>query len=432
MSEPRALLRALLDAALARVAGGAVVGAAISHEGGGLRLAGQPIAAGEGLRVLALGKAAVPMARALVDAAGDRVRAGLAVTKPGHGGPLEGIAVREAGHPVPDGRSEAAGAEVLAFAEASGPDDVLVVLLSGGASALVAAPLPGLTRDDLAATTAALLACGADIGELNTVRKHLTAVSGGRLARRSGAARVLVLALSDVAGDDPAVIGSGPCAPDPTRHADALAVLERHGVAGEVPGRVRAHLEAGAAGELEESAKPGDPAFARVVSRVLATNRDACQAAAAAARERGIAAEILEPELAGEARRVGERLAARARRSPGPERVWIAGGETTVTLRGDGRGGRSQELALAAALALEGDGRITLLAAGTDGSDGPTQAAGAFADGGSVARGRERGVEARDCLARNDSHGFFAREGGLLVTGPTGTNVRDLVLVHAA
>jgi glycerate-2-kinase len=381
--------------------------------------------------VVAAGKAAAAMAAALEQVAGDRIAGGVAVTKDGHGLPLERIALLEAAHPVPDARCERAAREVLAVARRAEPSSWLVVLLSGGASALLTAPLPGLAQEDLRRTTRALLLAGAPIRELNTVRKHLTAVSGGRLALATPAARVLVLALSDVLGDAEDVIGSGPCAADPTRFADAVDVLVGRGLLAQLPEAVRAQLEAGARGEREESPKPGAAAFARVEFHVLASNRDALAAACAEAAALGLESRIVSGALEGEARTAGTRLGALGRASaPRRPLVLALGGETTVTVRGAGSGGRCQELALAAALALEGASGVTLLAAGSDGSDGPTDAAGAFADGGSVARGRAAGRDAAADLAANDAYGFFAAEGGLLRTGPTRTNVLDLVLIH--
>jgi glycerate-2-kinase len=304
------------------------------------------------------------------------------------------------------------------------------VLLSGGASALLTRPLPGLALGDLAATTRALLACGAGIDELNTVRKHLVDLAGGRLARAAGAGRVELLAISDVHGDRLDLIGSGPCTPDPSTFADALAVIERRGLRGTLPPPVVTELEAGAHGERPESPKPGDPTFARVRSRILASNATALSAARSAAERCGLAPILATAALRGEARVVGRRLAALARATRRTRPLCLlAGGETTVTVRGAGRGGRCQELALAAALELAGESGVMLLAAGTDGSDGPTDAAGAFADGGSVARGAARNADARSALAGNDAHAFFAAEGSLLHTGPTDTNVNDLVLV---
>jgi hydroxypyruvate reductase len=428
----RALLEAILAAAIRETHAGERLRAALALEGDTLRLAGRALARDARLVVLAVGKAAGAMALALEDVAGERIAAGLAVTKAGHGTPLRRCALLEAGHPVPDARSAAAGREVLRLAEVARPDDVLVVLLSGGASSLLACPQPGLELEDLAATTALLLRAGAEIDELNAVRKHLTELSGGRLVARAGSRTVEVCVVSDVLGDRLDVIGSGPCAPDPTTFADALGVLGRRRVLARVPAAVRSHLEAGARGERSESPKPGDPVFAKVRTMLLAANRDALAAAAREAGARGLRAVVVSGSLRGEARDAGRRLAAlgRALRDVGPVCL-LAGGETTVTVRGPGRGGRSQELCLAAALALDGEPRVAMLAAGTDGSDGPTDAAGAFADGGSVARGARLGLDARACLARNDAHGFFAVEGGVLRTGPTGTNVLDLALVLA-
>jgi glycerate 2-kinase len=427
----RELLERCLRAALARVAAGPAIERALTFEGDSLAIAGRLIPTGARLFVLAAGKAAAPMAAAFEARAGARLAEGLCVTKDGHGAPLDRFRLLESAHPVPDARSEAAGAAALALARRAGPEDVFVVLLSGGASALLALPLGDVSLADLRHVTSALLEAGADIGELNTVRKHLTAVSGGRLARASRAGRLEVLALSDVPGDDPAIIASGPCAGDPSHDADALAVLRSRGLEGSAPAAVLAQLEAGVAGVHAESVKPGDPALGRVCFTLLGSNRDACEEACEEARRRGVAALPLSAALVGEARSAGRRLAWLARSlAPERETVLVAGGETTVTVSGAGRGGRNQELALAAALEIEGEDGLVLLAAGTDGTDGPTDAAGAFADGQTVARGSAAGLSARACLAANDSYGFFRAAGGHLRTGPTGTNVMDLVLVR--
>lgn len=427
----RAELEGIFRDALEVVDAEACVHAALEGEGAHLCVAGRPLAAGGRLVLLAAGKAAAAMARALEARAGSRLSAGLVVTKDGHGLPLERVALCEAGHPLPDARSERAGREALALVAGMRPQDVLCVLLSGGASSLLACPASGVTAAELAETTRLLLEAGADIIELNAVRKHLSALAGGLLARRAGAGRIEVLALSDVPGDRLDVIGSGPCVADPSTYAEALAVLERRGVRGAVPAGVRARLEAGAAGELEETPKPGEPGLERVHTTLVATNRAAVEGAARSARQRGLEVRVVSPPLTGEAREEAERLVKLAR-SLRPKRpaCLVAGGETTVTVRGPGRGGRNQELALAAAIALDGGAPLALLAAGTDGSDGPTDAAGAYADEGSAERGRRAGVDARSALSRNDSHAFFAAEGGLFVTGPTLTNVMDLALLR--
>jgi hydroxypyruvate reductase len=431
-SGARVRLTAIFRAALAAVDAETAVRRALHRDGAQLAIAGRAVAPNARLVVLAAGKAAAAMAAGVEAVAADRVAAGLAVTKDGHGRALARVAVRESSHPVPDARCEAAARELLAMASSAEPDDVLLVLLSGGASSLLACPQPGISLDEVATTTAALLAAGADIRELNTVRKHLVEVAGGRLARAAAARCIEVLILSDVLGDPLDVIASGPCTPDPSMFADALAVLAARALRERIPPRVLAHLEAGARGERAESPKPGDSGFARVHATIVASLGDALRAAGAAARAQQLHPIAVSAMLHGEARVAGRRLAALAR-SLAPVTVptcLLAGGETTVTVRGGGVGGRSQELALAAAIELAGCDDVVLLAAGTDGSDGPTDAAGAFADGGSVARAVSRGVNAARALADNDAYEFFAQEGGLLRTGPTGTNVMDLVLIE--
>ncbi len=427
-AERRAQLERIHAAALAAVAPDALLHDVLAHDADGLRIGAERFGSAARVGALAVGKAAAAMAAACEASLGDALGFGLAVTKDGHGLPLRRFELREAGHPLPDARSREAG---LALQErASQPVDVLLVLISGGASALCTCPLPGLTLEPVVATTRALLEGGASIEQFNTVRKHLLELTGGRLARAAAAPRVRGLVVSDVPGDRLDVIASGPLAPDPTSYADALdAAASGCGLDALAP-EVRVHLEAGARGERPESPKPGDPCFARVRQRVLAGNGTALAAAASAARDEGFEVEVVDRELAGEAREAGQRLARRALAARGAApRLWLAGGETTVRVRGGGNGGRCQELALAAALVWEGHSGLSLLAAGTDGTDGPTDAAGAFADGASVARGRRRGVDAADALDRNDSYAFFAAEGGLLRTGPTRTNVMDLVAI---
>ncbi len=429
--ERRTRLESLLHRALAAVDAAAAVREAVSRRNGELWIAGVALQPGMRLRVLAVGKAAAAMAQALESEAGDWIESGLAITKEGHGVALEHVTLREAAHPVPDARSEAAAREALALVEETGPEEVLVVLLSGGASSLLSCPAPGLTLADIARTTAVLLDAGVDIDALNAVRKHLSAVSGGRLARRARAHRIEVLAISDVAGDRLDVLGSGLFAPDPTSYADALHAFDRAGPQLRLPARVLAHLAAGARGETEETPKPRDPVFARVRTTVLANNATALRAAGAAAAQGGWCPVILEEALGGEARTVGRRLGALAVAVASARPIClIAGGESTVRVRGAGKGGRSQEIALAASLDLLGHEWSGILAAGTDGTDGPTDAAVAYADGDTVERGRERGVDAGAALVANDSYAFFAAEGGLFRTGPTLTNVRDVALIE--
>ena len=426
----RARLEHCFRAALAAVDAGAAVRRALLREGERLRVCGEALPDAARLVVLAVGKAAAAMAAAVEAIAGDRIAAGLAVTKDGHGCPLSRTQLRETAHPVPDRRCEQAAWEAAALVESARREDVLLVLLSGGASSLLACPAPGLSLEDLAAATRVLLAAGAEIEELNCVRKHLGALAGGRLARRTACARTHLLVVSDVPGDRLDVIGSGPFSADPSRYQDALAAVDHRGVRERLPARVLAHLIAGAEGRLEETPKPGAPELARVRPHLLASNRMARAAAVDSAQSQGALGLDLGEVLKGEAAIAGRRLAglARALRPRGPLCL-VAGGETAVTVRGPGRGGRSQELALAAALGLEGETRATLLAAGTDGSDGPTAAAGAFADGATLARARRLGLDARAALERNDSGAFFEAEGGLFTTGPTRTNAMDLALL---
>lgn len=421
----RARLERIFRAGVASADPASALARVLHREGRDLVVAGEALPDAARVFALALGKAAVPMARALARLAGDRLAAGLAVAPAGQGADVDGFSVREAAHPVPDARSERAGREALAFVAAVPREDALLVLLSGGTSSLTTCPASGLSLGDLAVTTRLLLASGAPIDELNAVRRRLSAVAGGRLAAAAGAARIDVLVISDVAGDRFEVIGSGPFAADPGGGGDVVRMLSRRRVWSALPAAVRAHLERGRA-EV--------PARSGVRHVLLASNRTAIEGAREAAQREGLRAVILAEELGGEAREAGARVAQLARaaraRPDAPPACLIAGGETTVTVRGRGKGGRSQELALAAAIALEGEPEVVLLAAGTDGADGPTDAAGAFADGGTVARARALGVFADAALADNDAYGFFAREGGLLRTGATGTNVRDLVLVE--
>jgi hydroxypyruvate reductase len=378
--------------------------------------------------VLGCGKASAAMARVIESILGDRLHTGFVVVKDGYRAPTRVVEVAEAGHPVPDARGEAAAERMLALAEGARADDLVIVVLSGGGSALTPAPVAGVTLEQKQAVTRLLLQAGAPIGELNAVRKHLSRLKGGQLARAAAPTRVLTLALSDVIGDPLDVIASGPTAPDPTTFADALGILAARGVEARVPGAARRHLAAGARGEAPETPKPGDPLFARVVNAVIGNNALVAAAAVAAARRLGYRAELVTRELQGEARDMARDLVERGR-GVAPATCLIAAGETTVTVRGRGRGGRCQEFALAAALALApGDG-LTVLAAGTDGTDGPTDAAGAVVDAGTVHRDPATGRRARVALDGNDAYTFLGAAGALIVSGPTNTNLLDVYLV---
>ena len=381
--------------------------------------------------VLGCGKASAAMAAAAEEALGDRIAGGFVVVKDGCAVPVPRVEIAEAGHPVPDGRGLAASARLLELAHGAGEDDLVLFLVSGGGSALTPAPAPSITLAEKQEVTRLLLASGATIGELNAVRKHLSRFKGGQLARAASPASVLTLALSDVIGDPLDVIASGPTAPDPTTFADALAVLARRGLAGRVPASIAARLDAGLRGEIEETPKPGDRLFDRVTNVVIGNNTLIADAAVAAASRLGYRPHLVTRELQGEAREVARELVARARRLE-PPACLIAAGETTVTVKGKGRGGRCQEFALAAALELTPADRMTALAAGTDGSDGPTDAAGAIVDADSVTRGTRAGGDARRAMEDNDAYRFLTASGDLIVSGATRTNLLDLYVVLRA
>ena len=357
---------------------------------------------------------------------------GVVITRYGHSLPTERIRVVEAGHPVPDESGEAAAREILALAQSLGPDDLLLTLVSGGGSSLLSLPAEGIGMADLKAVTRELLASGAPIQDMNTVRKHLSLIQGGRLALATRA-RVLALVISDVTGDDPTHIASGPCAADPSTYADALEILRRFGV--RAPESIARRLEDGAAGRVPETPKPGDPALGHADNLVIATAHASLAAAAAYVQARGITPMVLGDSVTGEAREVAKVFAAIARqlREHGhplkPPVAIISGGETTVTLRGHGRGGRNSEFLLSLAAETAGLADTWALAADTDGIDGSEDNAGAILGPDSVARARAQGLEAARLLADNDGYGFFAALGDLVVTGPTRTNVNDFRVI---
>ncbi|HYU12781.1 MAG TPA: glycerate kinase [Stellaceae bacterium] len=383
--------------------------------------------------VVGAGKASAAMAHAFEKAWPGPLR-GIVVTRHGHAVPCERIAIVEASHPVPDRAGEEAARDILDLARGLGPEDQLVCLVSGGGSALLTLPAPGLNLEDKQAVTRALLHSGATIGEINTVRKHLSAIKGGRLAAAAAPARLVTLAISDVPGDDPAVIASGPTVPDPTTFADARAVLAKYRI--EEPAAVLAHLAAAD----EETPKPGDPAIAGSRFELIASPQQALAAAADAALARNITPIVLSDRIEGEARDVAAvhaaialQIHARRFRVGGnivaPPAVLLSSGETTVTVRGGGRGGRNSEflLALAAALAKDPGGApgIAALACDTDGIDGTEDNAGAIVYPNTIARAAAGGLAIKQALAQNDGYGFFAALGDLVVTGPTLTNVND-------
>ena len=413
-ADARALLRDLFDAALAAARPATCLAPYID---GLSPPKGRTI-------VIGAGKASAAMARAVEDRWAHPLE-GLVVTRYGYGEACQRIEIVEAAHPVPDEKGRAAAGRMLEKVKGLTPDDLLLCLISGGASALLALPAPGLTLADKQEVNRALLKSGAHIGDMNTVRKHLSAIKGGRLAIAAQPAQVLSWLISDVPNDDPGVIGSGPTVADRTTFADALAVLAKYRI--EAPASVRAHLEAGAAGKIEETPKPGDPRLARVETVTVATPQRSLDAAGALARSRGIEVILLGDNLEGEARALGAEHARQALdlAKRGKPVVVLSGGETTVTVRGTGRGGRNVEYLLAQAIAADGASGIWGLSADTDGVDGAEEIAGALFTPDSLARARAKGRDPKAMLDDNDGHGFFQMLGDSLVTGPTRTNVND-------
>jgi hydroxypyruvate reductase len=393
-----------------------------------LRLDGRTLRAGrhryllsafDRIQVIGAGKASARMARAVEQILGSRVDGGLINVPDGTNIKLRRIHLNPSGHPIPDQRGLSGARQTIEIARQAGPRDLIICVVSGGASALLPLPAPSMTLEQKQDVTRALLSAGADIHELNAVRKHLSLIKGGQLARAAHPASVLTLILSDVIGDDLDVIGSGPTVPDPSTMQDARAVLKKYAVSV-------------SAGWLHETPKPGDPAFARVHNQIVGSNGLAIEGAARKARELGYHALVLSSSIAGETREIARMHAAIAREILARNRparrpaCLLSGGETTVTVRGHGLGGRNQEFVLAAAIALEGLDGVTVFSAGTDGIDGPTPAAGAIADANIIEQARAQGVDPRAYLADNDSYHFFERMRGLVQTGPTGTNVMDI------
>jgi len=417
----------LLQAALAAVEPGAAIRHYVSRTGNMLNVAGRCYNLDDYAHVYVIGggKAAAAMGAAVAAILGDYLTAGVLVTKYGHAlTRLPKVTILEAGHPVPDENSLYGAQAVVEMARLATEQDLVLCLLSGGASALLTLPAPGLSLADLQELTGALLRAGATINELNTVRKHCSAIKGGNLARLVAPATLITLALSDVTGDPPDVIASGPTVPDRTTVRDAQAVLAR-----------RLGWEKSACSFLQETPKPGDPVFAHTQYVIIGSNRLAALAAVEEAVRLGFHSLLLSTYVEGEAREVAKVAAALAKgvRAHGdplpPPACLVWGGETTVTVRGPGRGGRNTELALAAALALDGWPDVLLMALATDGSDGPTDAAGAIITGETISRARMLGLDALAALEANDSYCFFDSLGALIRTGPTGTNVNDLLFI---
>jgi glycerate 2-kinase len=392
----------------------------------------------EHLYVVGAGKASAAMAAALEDVLGERITAGWVNVRDGYTAPTQRITIHEAGHPLPDARSVAGSAQVAALAQHAGQKDLVIGLISGGGSALMTLPVEGISLSDVEQLTQALLRCGATINEMNTIRKHIEQLKGGQLARLAYPAQVITLIVSDVIGSPLDVIASGPTCPDPTTFADAYAVLQKHALLPNVPDSIVQFLRQGMANQAPETPKTqAEEVWRRTQNVVIASNEQAAQAAIEQALRMGFNTLLLSTFVEGEAREVARVLAALAKEvahsgQPVPRPAClVAGGETTVSVRGHGLGGRNQELALAAALSIAGLENVAILSLGTDGSDGPTDAAGAIATGRTTARAAEQGLNPLQYLTDNDAYHFFQSLGDLVITGPANTNVNDLMFVLA-
>ncbi len=389
----------------------------------------------ENVYVIGTGKATAAMAQAAEEILGEKITEGVVNVKYGHTKPLEIVSLYEAGHPVPDEAGLVGTQEIVKLLEKSGEKDLVLCLISGGGSALLPFPVEGITLDEIKQLTKLLLKIGAPIHEINVLRKHVSRVKGGRLARLAYPSTLVTLILSDVIGDDLDSIASGPTVPDRSTYADCLRILQKYSMQDKIPKTVLEHFERGIQGQIEETPKVGDPAFVKTQNVIVASNSLALQAAKNEADKLGYNSLILSSSIEGEARNVALDHAAVAKeilktgKPVSQPACIISGGETTVTIRGQGKGGRNQEFVLAAALDIAGLENVVVLSAGTDGTDGPTDAAGAFADGTTIARAKDQGLDAEKYLQNNDSYSFFDPLGDLLLTGPTFTNVMDLRVI---
>ncbi len=427
----------VLQAALDAVDPAAAIKRFVRRQGNQLIVEGHSydLAALEHIYVVGAGKAGAPMAQAIEEILGDHITAGALNTKYEHALPTKHISLTEAGHPIPDKAGVEGSRRIAQLLHQAGERDLVLCLISGGGSALMTLPVEGVTLDDMQALTDALLRAGANIVEINAIRKHLDQLKGGKLVRLAAPAQVVSLILSDVVGNPLDSIASGPTVPDTTTFADAWELLQRYGLLGQIPPNIEAYLRRGLEGEIEDNPGVGSPLFERTQNVIVASNDLAAEAAQQAANELGLHTLLLSTYVEGEAREVakvfaaiGKEIRAAGRPVSRPGCV-IAGGETTVTVRGDGKGGRNQEMALAAALAIQGLDDIAIVCLATDGTDGPTNASGALAEGDTVARARAMGLDPWEHLQRNNAYPFFAALGDLLLTGPTHTNVNDLAFV---
>ncbi len=383
--------------------------------------------------LIGAGKGTAPMAKAVEDILGERLTNGLIIVKYGHGIPLKKTQILEAGHPIPDKAGLEATEELLKQTQECTEEDLIICAFSGGGSALLPAPSPPLTLDQKQETTRLLLECGATINEINAIRKHLSRSKGGWLAKEAYPATIVSLLLSDVIGDRLDVIASGPTVPDESTYSDCIKIIDRYKLSDGLPKSVAEYFKKGAAGSLPETPKAGDPVFSKVQNLIVGNNRESLLAAKERAISLGYNTIVLSSQIEGEAREVAQVFAAigkeisQANLPISSPACVIAGGETTVKIQGRGKGGRSQELALACAIAIDGWKGISLLSAGTDGTDGPTDAAGAIVNGTTCKRARQANLYPREFLLANDSYTFFESLGDLLKTGPTRTNVMDIM-----
>ncbi len=429
--------RSIFDAALRAVDPAAATRRHVVRDGNCLNIGGVTCDLDDfdGVYVVGAGKAGAVMAGAMESILGDRLAGGAVNVKYGHTTPLRRVQLIEAGHPIPDAAGVEGTAKIAGLLERLGEDDLVFCLLSGGGSALMPLPVEGVTLAEKQEVTGRLLQCGATINEINTIRKHVSRVKGGQLARLASPARLVSLVLSDVIGDPLDVIASGPTVPDESSYADCGRILDKYGLEKDLPPSVIHHLDAGMKGTVPETPGSGDPVFDRTQNVMIANNRQALDAARVEAEKRGYSTLVMSSTIDGETREIARVYSAVAReivQHGDPVRApacVISGGETTVTLKGGGKGGRNQEFVLAAAGGIAGLERTVVFSAGTDGTDGPTDAAGAVADGLTLARAAEKGLAADTSLDDNDAYHFFEPLGDLVITGPTHTNVMDLRLL---
>ena len=433
----RAIALNLVNAALGAVDPAAAVKRFLRVDGDALLVADRryDLRRYKQILVVGAGKAGAPMAQAVEDILGDRIAAGLVNVKYGYTAPTRVVELNQAGHPIPDEKGVAGARRMAQMARDASEDDLVIALISGGGSALMVLPSEGVSLNDKRRLTDSLLRSGATINEINTVRKHLSQVKGGSLARLAAPAEVITLMLSDVVGSPLDVIASGPTVPDTSTFQDAWKVIVAHDLVDELPKSIADRLQSGLQGQIEETPKAGDQVFARCQNVVVSSNEIAAKAVLDQASQDGLNTCLLSTLVEGEAREVARVVVAIAREisysgNPLPRPACVVlGGETTVTVRGHGLGGRNQELALSAAIGIDGLAGAMIVTLATDGSDGPTDAAGAIVTGDTYRRACERGLDPHRFLADNDSYHFFQQLGDLLVTGPTNTNVNDLTFV---